>query len=252
MTCHVSFSYDFLRTCKSYNLLHSPCYQCNHNHMHWWYDSLYHLPQRLWRRLVSWGHFLLHSPSIHKWVLCILVNSASAEVADSEWLFFHPLQTTVQGSSYLLGQRFLCVFCYEICTPEGRKGGVFKFQNKAHRTFDPRDTLCPVHSEAWSLEVAVWDRGRKNSKRFFSCDLLHSYFIWGKMTVNVQLGNCPMTTPGLHWWDFNNFSRPYVTGQNSKEFYRVSHDYCIFWHTPFLRRMLTQQAVLLCADQAKG
>ena len=38
-----------------------------------------------------------------------------------------------------------CVFCFENCTTEGRGGEKEgKFQNKAHRTFDIRNTLSPV------------------------------------------------------------------------------------------------------------
>ena len=50
----------------------------------------------------------------------------------SAWLL---LSFSLKGSSYLLGACFV-----EICTPEGkkgRKGRKCKFQNKAHRTFDP-------------------------------------------------------------------------------------------------------------------
>ena len=33
----------------------------------------------------------------------------------------------------------LCLFCFENCTPEGRKGREGKFQNKAYITFHPRN-----------------------------------------------------------------------------------------------------------------
>ena len=50
--------------------------------------------------------------------------------------------------SYLLGQRFH-VFCFEICTPEGRggeKGGSDNFKTKhTDRTFDPRLTSSSVY-----------------------------------------------------------------------------------------------------------
>ena len=41
------------------------------------------------------------------------------------------------------------MFCFEICTPEGRggrKGRECKFQNKTHITFHPRNNLSPAQA----------------------------------------------------------------------------------------------------------
>ena len=45
-----------------------------------------------------------------------------------------------------VGSKVQWAFCNEICTPEGRgrKRRECKFQNKPHRTFDLRNTFCPV------------------------------------------------------------------------------------------------------------
>ena len=43
------------------------------------------------------------------------------------------------GVGLILVSKVQCMFCFEICTPEGRGGekGRYKFQNKVHRTLDP-------------------------------------------------------------------------------------------------------------------
>ena len=52
----------------------------------------------------------------------------------------------VQGPSYLLEQRFggCFVLKFALQRGEGRKGRECEFQNNAHRTFAPRNTLSPV------------------------------------------------------------------------------------------------------------
>ena len=44
-----------------------------------------------------------------------------------------------------IGSMVQWVFCFEMCTPEGRG----KFQNKPHRISDPRNSLSPVCSISW-------------------------------------------------------------------------------------------------------
>ena len=57
------------------------------------------------------------------------------------------------------------MFCFEICTTRGerekRKRRECKFQNKAHRTFDPRNTLSAVlqqYQSARSVSFAAMRR----------------------------------------------------------------------------------------------
>ena len=53
----------------------------------------------------------------------------------------------LQGSSHLLGPRFSACFVLKFAIQRGErasKGREHKFQNKAHRTFDPRNTFSPV------------------------------------------------------------------------------------------------------------
>ena len=58
--------------------------------------------------------------------------------------------TASSRSSTYWVKRFQCMFSFEICTPEGRGGekGECKFQNKAHRAFDPINNFTPVHEAA--------------------------------------------------------------------------------------------------------
>ena len=50
------------------------------------------------------------------------------------------------GVEVSIGSKGQCLFCFETCTIEGRKGRVSKFQNKAHRTFGPRNTSTTVNA----------------------------------------------------------------------------------------------------------
>ena len=50
------------------------------------------------------------------------------------------------GFKLMLGSKVQCLFFFN-CTAErrgGKKRGEYKYQNKEHRTFDPRITLSPV------------------------------------------------------------------------------------------------------------
>ena len=53
------------------------------------------------------------------------------------------------GVKLFIGPKVLCLLYFEICTPEGRGGEKgqreWKFENKAHRTFDIIDTSTPVN-----------------------------------------------------------------------------------------------------------
>ena len=68
-----------------------------------------------------------------------------AVLTPSQFKFCH-----IQGSSYLLVQRFSTCFVLKFALQrgDGEKREECKFQNKTHRTFDLRNTLNPVYSAA--------------------------------------------------------------------------------------------------------
>ena len=64
---------------------------------------------------------------------------------ESEYRPNHRLLQILQGSSYLLGQRFsVFVFKFALQRGEGENREGVQISNKAHRTFDPINTLSPV------------------------------------------------------------------------------------------------------------
>ena len=64
-----------------------------------------------------------------------------------KWDQFHRLEVMLRYRGQLFfGSKVQCMFCFEICTSEeeGEKWEECKFEDKAHRTFDPRNTFSPV------------------------------------------------------------------------------------------------------------
>ena len=58
-----------------------------------------------------------------------------------------------------IGSKVLCVFCFEICTPQGRgekREGKQIVQNKAHRTKNPRNTLSSVLYSEYVLNKVAY------------------------------------------------------------------------------------------------
>ena len=101
-----------------------------------------------------------------RWPECIMQDQRMARIQKNFECIFSPfnLSLRIQGLRYLLGHRFSACYVLKVAPQrgEGRKGREYKFQNKAHGTFDPRNASTPVCQ--WWLSIRIYCRCRSRRR----------------------------------------------------------------------------------------